>query len=146
MAGEGVHIENLHRVLWALRRTDVGIRDEVKRASGVIARAWIADARSNVPDRQAAAAAQSLRSRKGLTPKVAVGGSQTVMTSTGPVMAGNLFGGSEFGSALWPQFVAYPTSHIQRWFYAGVKGPRGRRYASLWIAAVDRAIRRHWRN
>lgn len=145
MAADGVRVKNRNQVLWAIRRTDQGIRRKVEKASGRIAARWVADARRRVPDRQSAAAAQSLRTRKGLVPKVAVGGSASVSTSTGPRRAGDLFGGSEFGSALWPQFTSYPQSHMQRWFYAGVKGPRGRAYAQMWIDAVDEAIRAGWR-
>lgn len=145
MPGDGVRVKNRNQVLWAIRRTDTQIRRKVEKASGRIAGRWVLDARRNVPDAQAAAAAQSLRTRKGLIPKVAVGGSQTVSTSTGAVRAGDLFGGSEFGSGLYPQFVAFPGSYLQRWFYAGVRGERGRAYAAMWIDAVDEAIRLGWR-
>lgn len=140
-------VENLNQVLYAIRRTDSRIKKEVERASGRIASRFVQDAtRTASGSPQAAAAATSLRVRKGIVPKVAVGGSGVFPSSTprGRVARyADVWWGSEFGSYNHPQFPpAVPKGG--RWFYRTLN-VEGRDYVELWIGAVDKAIAREWK-
>lgn len=141
-----LRVENLNQVLYALRRTDVEIRKQVERASDVIAVKFVQDARRvSAPYPQSALAAQSLRVRKGLVPKVAVGGGGRAPSATPRrhlPRYGDLFWGAEFGSPQYPQF---PRPSRGYWFYGALRR-YGRVYVQEWLDAVDKALRRGWRN
>lgn len=151
MAKPFVRVENLNRTLYAIRRTDVGIRKNVEKASERIAVKFVADARRRAlsTSQQAAATSQSLRTRKGVVPKVAVGGSGRFPSSTQrkrPAKMGDVFWGAEFGAYEHSQFAPPPAGGFAgHWFYATLSA-EGTRYVQLWLGAVDAALRDNWRN
>lgn len=141
-----LRLTNTNQVLYALRRTDASIKAHVERASDVIAVTFVQDARRTAaPYPQSAMAATSARVRKGLVPKVAVGGGGRAPSTTRrrrlPTF-GDVFFGNEFGSTQYRQF---PPPARGRWFY-GTLNRNGRQYVEMWIDAVDKALYRSWRN
>lgn len=138
-------VKNRNEVLRAIRRTERDVVSSLKAQSRTIAENAASEIRSTAAgsSAQARAASASVRTRAGAVPKIAVGGSTRVSTSSGPRRAGDLFGGSEWGSDLSPQF-GRPWSPRGDWFFGTIRR-RGRFYAQEWIDAVDRAIQRSWR-
>lgn len=139
-------VANTRQVLYALRRTDVEIKRQVERASDVIAVRFVQDARRiAAPYAQSRLAAGSVRVRKGLVPKVAVGGGgrapSTTRRSRLPTYS-DIFYGNEFGAVSYRQF---PPPSPGRWFYGALRR-YGRSYVEEWIEAVDKAVRKGWRN
>lgn len=146
MAQGDVYVENLWEVVRAIRKTDRNIQRDLKRKSGVIASAFARDARRGARTPQQRLAAQSVKARRTtLIPKVSVGGSSWLSASSGPVKAGSVWWGSEWGSGRMAWFPEWQGVHGGLWFYETLRR-QGSRYAGLWIAAVDRALDRDWRN
>ena len=138
-------VNNVNKALSAIRRTQTGIRQEMERASNRIAADFIGQARTKAQrSRRSATVAQSLRIRKGIVPKVAVGGGATFPSTTPRrrrATFGDVFWGSEFGSAQYRQFPP-PTRYAGGyWFYAAL-GANGYRYVNWWLGAFDKAARR----
>lgn len=144
-SGPNFSVKNRNQVLRAIRRTERDVITSLKAQSKVIAENAAGEIRSTAAGTspQARAASASVRARAGAVPKIAVGGSTRVSTSSGPKRAGDLFGGSEWGSDLSPQF-GRPWAAKGAWFFGTIRR-RGRFYAQEWIDSVDRAIRRSWR-
>ncbi len=146
MPTDDIYVKNLWEVTRALRRTDKRIQTDLKKKSSLIAGLFAKDARRMAATPQQRLAAGSVRSRKSsLIPKVTVGGSGWLSASSGPVKAGSVWWGSEWGSGRMGWFPEWQGVHRGLWFYHALR-VNGARYAGLWIAAVDRVLAREWRN
>lgn len=146
MPAGDIYVANAYAVAGAIRKTNKNIQMDLKRKSGVIAGQFAKDARRAARTPQQRVAAGSIKARKTtIIPKVSVGGSAWLPTSSGPVKAGSIWWGSEWGSGNYPWFPEWQGIHRGLWFYKALR-INGARYAGLWIAAVDRVLDRDWRN